>query len=622
MRSLKLNIFFSCLLLIGSCPLAAQVKFTAKFTPTTIGTEETAELKLLVENAGTVQSIKPPSLKDFIVVSGPNQESGMESINGDTRQYTGITYIVKPKSKGSFVVPSTTAMADGKAFSSNPVKLTVVPGTTGNSISSNSPFAGIMNFDEPVQRGAFNDYILKKGENVADKINKNIFVKVDASKTSCYVGEPILVTYKLYTRLKSESNIVKNPSFNGFSVIDMMRSINAYSLVEHYEGRDYNVYTLRKAQLYPLQPGDVTLETASVENDIHFVKEEYLRSNNGFFNDPSLMPVPADALVDEKVTLQSKPLVISVKPLPEQGKPATFHGAVGDFKITTAVERDSISTDDAGKLKLVIEGRGNLTLVNAPELSWPAGVEAYEPSMQEEIDKQSVPLSGGKIFTFDFTVDKEGVYTLPPASFSFFDPDSGQYRTVHAEPIKIIVSKGTGKRPTMQAKQPLKSTREGFFETIFTKRWIIIIALVALLLVGLIVYLRLDRKHKQVAQVQEQAKEQEEEMPRPMIKETRVPLVLSRALLQTNDTAAFYDTLDRELKFFLAEKLNLDAGTINRRKISEALAEKNISAEDNEAVLNLMDEISLQLYTPVADESRIPYYFKKAEAVVHLLSAV
>ena len=618
MRSLKLNIFFGCLLLVCSCPLFAQVKFTAKFSPNTIGTEETAELKLLVENAGTVQSIKPPSLKDFIVVSGPNQESGMESINGDTRQYTGITYIVKPKAKGSFVVPSTTAMADGKAFSSNPVKLTVVPGTTGNSSSSSSPFAGIMNFDEPVQRGAFSDYVLKKGESVSDKINKNIFVRVDASKTSCYVGEPILVTYKLYTRLKSESNIVKNPSFNGFSVIDMMRSINAYSLVEHFEGRDYNVYTLRKAQLYPLQPGDVTLEIASVENDIHFVKEEYLRNNNGFFNDPSLMPIPAEAMVSEKVTLQSKPLVINVKPLPEQGKPAGFNGAVGDFKITTAVQRDSISTDDAGKLKLVIEGRGNLTLVNAPELNWPDGMEAYEPSMQEEIDKQSAPLSGGKIFTFDFTVAKEGVYTLPAASFSFFDPNSGQYKTVNAEPIKLQVSKGTGKRPAIQAKQPAKSTREGFFETIFTKRWIIIIALVALLLMGLIVYLSIDKKHRQAAQVNEQIKQ--EETPKPVTQVIlKAPLESSRALLQTNDTHAFYASLDRELKTYLAERLHLQAGTINKRMISDSLIEKNISAEDAEAVLNLLDEISLQLYTPVADESRIPYFFKKAEAVVELL---
>lgn len=604
-----------------SSQLIAQVKFTATITPGTIGKDETAELKLLVENAGAVQNINPPSLKDFVVVSGPNQESGMESINGNTRQYTGITYIIKPKAKGDFTIPSTTAMADGKSLTSSPVKLRVINGSTGNSISSSSPFAGIMSFDDPVKRGAFSDYILKKGENVADKINKNIFVKVDPSKTSCYVGEPIVVTYKLYTRLKSESNIVKNPSFNGFSVIDMMRSINVYSLVEQYGGRDYNVYTLRKAQLYPLQAGDVTLETASVENNVHFIKDEYLKSNgaDNFFGDLSMMPLPPEAMVSEKITLQSKPVVISVKPLPEQGKPAGFNGAVGNFKIHAFVEKDSISTDDAGKFSLVIEGQGNLNLVNAPELSWPHGVEAFEPSMHEDIDKQSAPLSGAKTFTFDFTVDKEGNYTLPPATFSFFDPSTGQYKTVNAEPITVRVSKGTGKKPAILAKQPLKSTKENFFETIFAKRWLLILPLVIIVLVALIFYVRSDKKKKHAAAILQKKQEEQKAAIAAIQATVKAPLELSKSLLQTNDARSFYATLDKELKTYLAEKLNLQPGTINKRSITESLMDKNISAGDSDAIMHLLDEISLQLYTPVADESRIPYFFKKAEAVVFML---
>src|SRR5436190_5878290 len=178
-------------------PVPAQVKFTAKISPAIIGKDETAELKLLVENATDVQQINPPALDNFIIVSGPNQESGMESINGNTTQYTGITFILRPKSKGDFTIASTTASADGKILKSNAVKIKVVNEPTGNSISSNSPFSGLTNFDEPAaRRGNYNDYILKKGENITDKINKNIFIRVDASKTSCYVGEPIMVTYK------------------------------------------------------------------------------------------------------------------------------------------------------------------------------------------------------------------------------------------------------------------------------------------------------------------------------------------------------------------------------------------------------------------------------------------
>ena len=80
-----------------------------------------------------------------------------------------------------------------------------------------------MNFDFPPEPAVhrFDDYILKKGENVNDKVQKNLFVKLDVSKTSCFVGEPITASYKLYTRLRSETNITSAPSFNGFSVSEL-----------------------------------------------------------------------------------------------------------------------------------------------------------------------------------------------------------------------------------------------------------------------------------------------------------------------------------------------------------------------------------------------------------------
>src|SRR3569833_2108854 len=66
------------------------------------------------------------------------------------------------------------------------------------------------------------DIVLKPGENPKEKIRKNLFLKVQVDKTTCYVGEPIVATYKLYSRLSSESKVTKRPSLNGFSVYDMV----------------------------------------------------------------------------------------------------------------------------------------------------------------------------------------------------------------------------------------------------------------------------------------------------------------------------------------------------------------------------------------------------------------
>ena len=621
MQRRQLNIFILFILLTGfNYSVTAQVKFTAKISPATIGKDETAELKLLVENAGNVQNITPPALDKFIIVSGPNQQSGMESINGNTTQYTGITFILKPKAKGDFTIGPANASADGKILKSNAVKIKVVNEPTGNSISSNSPFSGLMNFDEPaVRRGSFNDYILKKGENISEKISRNIFIRVEASKTSCYVGEPILVTYKLYTRLKSESNITKNPSFNGFSVIDMMRSNDVYALIEKYNGREYNVYNLRQTQLYPLQPGNVELESASVENDIHFVKEDFFKnSRDDIFGNFSSLAIPADEMVNEKVTLQSKPVVINVKPLPEQGKSASFNGAVGNFSIHAAIEKDSLTTDDAGKLLITIEGDGNLTLVNAPEFEWPSGVEAFEPKMKESLDKRSVPVSGSKTFEYSFTLNKEGNYTLQPVQYSFFDPATAQYKTIATAPIIFSVAKGSGKKTKAVEILQDQSAKENFFDMIFRNRWLIIAPLALLILAGLFVWVRWDKK-QQLAAVNEERKKTSIDAEK--IIEIKKPLSGSQAMLQHNDPRAFYSVLDKELKIFLGKKLQLPPEQLNKRTIGTALYNTGFADEDSTAVLQLLDDIAVQLYTPVADESKAPYFYKKAEAVMHLFNS-
>ena len=259
MRSLlhKMGLPF---LLVCSNLAMAQVRFSASVSPSTIGRDEMAQLKLTVENAGEVQRIDPPSLKNFTIVSGPNQESGMSMVNGQVNRYIALTYIIRPKSTGSFIIPSAGAKADGAEYKSNAVTVKVVTNPTGNSPftgNSANPFAGMDIFDDPAPRRISPDYILKKGEDPVQKINRNMFVRLEVDRRSCYVGEPVVATYKLYTRLKSESNLVKNPSFNGFSVIDLQQPDNTSYQVEKLNGRDYNVYIVRKVQLYPLLAGDL-----------------------------------------------------------------------------------------------------------------------------------------------------------------------------------------------------------------------------------------------------------------------------------------------------------------------------------------------------------------------------
>lgn len=607
-------IFIGCLLCFGSTCFA-QVKFSAAITPGTIGKEEVAELKLMVENASSVEEITPPSLDHFIVVSGPNQESGMESVNGVTRRYIGITYLLKPKFKGVLNIGAAIAKADGKNWRSNTLQLKVVNESTGNSANRNSPFSSLMQFDEPQEQTGYNDFILKKGENVQDKISKNLFIKVDADKTSCYVGEPVVVTYKLYTRLQSESSPVKSPSFNGFSVIDLVQpqSGNNYS-VEKLNGRAYNVYTLRKVQLYPIQSGSFDLDIASIENSVHFIKEEYFQ--NGAATDifGQFIPgsVPKEGRIDEKVTIQSKPLSIQVKPLPDAAKPAFFDGAVGNFTIAAKLEKDSLTTDDAGVLKVLLSGEGNFTLLPAPEVAWPAGLEGYEPTVKEGLNRLSVPVSGSKIFDYAFTFAAAGTYNIPAIEFAFFDVASGKYKTVGTKPITVNVRKGSGKKKLVVANDAANK-KEGFFEMITTNRWMIIVPVALLIIAGLLVWLRQDdKKQKQAAQKPAPV----ESTPEPVTALTETipqnPLAETELVLMRGDARLFYATLSRELHQFFAGKLKLSPEHISKRAIADGLDRSGISVIDNFAIQQLLDNVSLQLYTPFADENKMQEYYVEA----------
>lgn len=461
----------------------------------------------------------------------------------------------------------------------------------------------------------FKDHILKKGENVQAKTNRNIFVKVTASKTSCFVGEPLIATYKLYTRLGNISSIARNPAFNGFSVIDIAEpEIGTSSNIEVLDGREYYTSVIRKVQLYPLQPGAWQLGQAVIESKLRFTKEEYIAQfdENG---KPELIPgtSTATACFDTTAFIGNESFSITVKPLPAKAQPVSFHGAVGAFRIEALAEKDSFTTDEAGKLRILLSGEGNMTLVPAPEVQFPGGLEAYEPSVKDGLNKLVVPVSGSKIFDYTFTAAKEGDYTVPSIAFSFFDIDSGRYKTIYTKPVTVHVKKGTGKTPVIAADK--LDRPQGFAETIFTHRWMIVVPVALLIITGLLVWLWVDKKRQRLKEPAKESYRQEAAEERLPLN----PLLQTELMLMRNEPRAFYEILDKELHAFLAQKLHLPIETISKRNIAEALDKRGVDVAGNVALLKLLDDISLQLYTPFADETKMQAHFTEAVRLIKCL---
>ena len=412
--------------------------------------------------------------------------------------------------------------------------------------------------------------------------------------------------------------MTKAPSFNGFSVSEMEMPDNYSLRTEKFQGREYNVYTLRRVQLYPLQSGRLSLEPVEVKNRITFLKAEYAGSSGGdtFFDrlrDFANENAPGDAMEQHIVTVSCDTVNIQVKPLPDAGKPADFKGAVGNYKITASLEKNNFSTDDAGSLKVTIAGAGNIQLVNAPQVNWPAGMEGFESKSTESVDKLSVPMKGDKVFQYPFTVSKEGDYTIPPVSFSYFDINSQTYKTLSTEALALHVTKGSGIQKVNNPSVEARPKDPALLDKVYP--WRYYIAGGALLIGGLLIGFSLRRRAKlQPATVVVASPVVEEEFVIP-----KNPLIEAEEILSAGDTSRFYKILDLSFHKYLAGKLNVPEEELSRKKINERMDKCNVGVGTTLLVNSLLEDIEVNLYAPVTSESAMQEVYEKASEVVSLL---
>jgi len=658
-----------------------QVKFTTVVSSQDVGKSDYLQVEFIVENAKQIDDLVPPDFPGFHVAQGPIQSSGMSIINGNMSQYKALSFVLEPTKTGKFTIGGATATVDGKHMQSNPVTVSVHAGGSGSANSqqggggnSNNPF-GSNPFFQPSMPDPFGteagdvdrDYVIRPGENVKDKIKKGIFVKVQVDKNSCYVGEPIVATYKLYTRLSSESRITKRPSLNGFSVYDMIDPNQDAVSVEKLNGKNYTVHIIRKTQLIPLQAGTVDLDPVEIENTVHFVKGSG-RSGGGHSGNSlrDLIDQMTDdgaygPEVDENVTLDTKPVPITVKPLPEENKPAGYNGAVGNFSIEASLSNKSVAADDEATLHVVVKGKGNLPVIAAPVVNWPAGVQAFDPIAKEEVNKTVAPMTGSKSFDYIFMPHTAGHYTIPQISFPYFDPASQSYKTAGTQPMDIQVTpaaKSHNNKDRLTARTAPQSA------LIVLARdygaWIAVF----ILLSGVAVYFwrQNERLKKAGLAATPATAAQKEKIPdtiaaqgrssvgagavpaKPVTERTNAPTRPDRAaapvepviqtpvyvstapvadplqeakqLFENEDSKGFYREVNRAIWKAMSKKLDLPASELNKPNSLRLL---RLRGWDDTALMtleNLLNECEMNLYTPAHDRWNMQQLLRQAETVL------
>lgn len=512
-----------------------------------------------------------PSFSDFFVLSGPNQSSSVQIINGNISQSLSFTYYLQAKAEGQFKIGSASIICNGKKLESPPFTLTVVK---GQAQQQSQP-------GQPQQR--------QESEGVT---GNDVFIRAIVDKTNVYRGEGISITYRLYTKVQLVNYaITKAATLNGFYTQDVpMPAQLDISKVETINGVQYNYGDIKKVIAFPQQSGTLTVDPMEGECIARVRVQRKRNPNDPFdvFNDPFFNdPFFGRGVRDVKVALSSIPIKITVKDLPP-GAPASFKGTVGKFSFEAKLDKDVTNANDAVSLKIKLSGKGNIKLFDAPPVEVPPGIESYDPKQNDNINVSANGVSGTRTYEYLLIPRNEGQYEIPPIAFSYFDLEKKAYQTFSSSVFRLKVNKGSGGSSASVALSPSKSEVQLLGKDIrFIKTgpvafiqikesvntdltwWLMALIPVALIFILLILKNRIEAWNADAALVRS----------RKASTIANKKLSAAKKHLDKNEHEQFYAEVTRALWEFIGGKLNIPHAALSKETASDELRKRLIPDE-------------------------------------------
>ncbi len=411
---IKMKKYF-CFLLVTCClPLAAclyaDINISASVDRNTLNFGDSLTLQVSVSgDAANIPKPALPQLDGFSVYSSGTSQN-ISFVNGKVSSSLVYNYILSPNKPGKFTIGPVTISSGGKTYATNPISVEVLP--AGN--------------PKPRQKQA------EEQQPSSDTAaGKGIFVTAQLDKKKAFVNEGIIYTFRFYTSRNLASNPqYAPPNFTGFIVEDLPPQRTYQTSIN---GETYNVIEM-KVQLFPTTPGKFTLGSASLQTSVQdFAGSPF----GGFFDDDFFKGFFSSG---QPVVLKTKQLSVEVVPLPEEGKPSNFSGAVGEYSMRASADKEDVAANDPVTISLEISGAGNVRAVSGPKLPQIPGVRRYDTISSFNISKANYRVSGSKTFKTVMIPESPGSLTVPGLEFSYFSPDRKEYRNIKTAPIKIKVS--------------------------------------------------------------------------------------------------------------------------------------------------------------------------------------
>ncbi|GHC43496.1 hypothetical protein GCM10008083_02360 [Ulvibacter litoralis] len=549
----------------------AQVKFDAKVSKKRLGINERLRIDFEMNQDG--DNFNPPNFNGFKVVGGPNQAVSNSWINGKRTYSKTYSYFLSPETRGNVTIGQATIEIAGETYKTLPIDVEVTAAVA----------------------------VPKDGNNADYVASENVHLVAEVSNSNPYLNEAITVVYKMYVSkdvsITSSWREIDNPKYEDFwsQNIDAQGNYKVYD--GKYKGEDYRYVVLRTTVLYPQKTGKLSIEPLTLDVPIDVPG-----------NRRDLFGRRLTTRVNKTISAGNR--TITVKPLPIEGKPDGFSGAVGDFQFKMYSNKNVLDAKEALELKTTVAGDGNLKLFELPSVNLPSALEVYEPERVENVRTNKRGMTGSITDTYTVVPQFKGVYPIRPITFSYFDPRTETYKTITSKEIVITVENGPVTAQTTQGLQ----TQNGNQEVVASKEQFKYIKLNAdlkpmqqevffkstlfwsmvggpFLLIPLFIIGGKKRK-KRLADVQGNKLRKADKLARKY---------LSEAKKNIDNQVVFYEALERAFHNYLKAKLSIETSEFSKESISKLLLERQIEPETVTEFIGLLTSCEFARYTPTSD---------------------
>lgn len=414
----RLALFLSCIVL--STSLWAQVRLTATVDKTDLALDD--ELTLTVQVSGANGNIVMPQLPSLPAFNVYSREVSQSTINGKTTSV--FKYTMLPRFVGKATIGAITFNYQGKTYQTQPIEVRIyrtAPVTTKNASTTVTTTNRSANPDTdlsqlpPLERELATRAYAHQGQ--------PYFVVAAVSNKKPYVNEPITLTVRFYYSKAFYDAPYQNPTLSNLFMEeagDAQGQQTVNGIIYRYEEKRY--------RLTGVSQGEATIGSASVS---FRPGSSPLSVLDRFFG---------GAAVEPEQTVSSAPIKLQIRPLPTQGKPDSFYGAVGTgYAFAAKLDPTQTEAGEAVTLSATVQGPGNLKTTTDLQFPPIEGLTAYPAAPVANYLPNSTSRSY-KIFKTVLVPAASGTYTIPALHWSYFDPQTGTYKTLTSTPLSLTVA--------------------------------------------------------------------------------------------------------------------------------------------------------------------------------------